>query len=117
VQTLFHSVQLNVDNPHFLIMQGRITKVLNMRPIEILGMVEEAAGTRMYEARKQAALRTIEKKDAKVQEINHILSKEITPTIEKLRNDQTAYLEYTAASEEIATLERFVVAHQYHTAS
>lgn len=26
VQQLFHSVQLNVNNPHFLIMQGRITK-------------------------------------------------------------------------------------------
>jgi structural maintenance of chromosome 2 len=48
VQNLFHSVQLNVNNPHFLIMQGRITKVLNMKPDEILGMVEEAAGTRMY---------------------------------------------------------------------
>jgi structural maintenance of chromosome 2 len=27
VQNFFHSVQLNVNNPHFLIMQGRITKV------------------------------------------------------------------------------------------
>ena len=27
MQSLFHSVQLNVNNPHFLIMQGRITKV------------------------------------------------------------------------------------------
>ena len=35
-QNLFHSVQLNVNNPHFLIMQGRITKVLNMKPPEIL---------------------------------------------------------------------------------
>ena len=41
---MFHSVQLNVNNPHFLIMQGRITKVLNMKPPEILGMLEEAAG-------------------------------------------------------------------------
>ena len=35
-------------------MQGRITKVLNMKPPEILAMIEEAAGTRMYEAKKQA---------------------------------------------------------------
>ena len=40
VQNLFHSVQLNVNNPHFLIMQGRITKVLNMKPEEILAMME-----------------------------------------------------------------------------
>ena len=59
VQNLFHSVQLNVNNPHFLIMQGRITKVLNMKPPEILSMIEEAAGTRMFETKKQAALKTI----------------------------------------------------------
>jgi structural maintenance of chromosome 2 len=46
VSDLFRSVQLNVNNPHFLIMQGRITKVLNMKPPEILAMIEEAAGTR-----------------------------------------------------------------------
>ena len=40
VQNLFHSVQLNVNNPHLLIMKGKITKVLNMNPTEILGMVE-----------------------------------------------------------------------------
>lgn len=32
----FHSVSLNVNNPHFLIMQGRITKVINMKPQDCL---------------------------------------------------------------------------------
>lgn len=72
VQDMFHSVQLNVNNPHFLIMQGRITKVLNMKPMEILSMIEEAAGTKMYETKKQAALKTIEKKDSKLNEINTV---------------------------------------------
>ena len=72
VQNLFHSVQLNVNNPHFLIMQGRITKVLNMKPQEILGMIEEAAGTRMFEAKKQQAINTIEKKEKKVEEIKKV---------------------------------------------
>lgn len=35
VQDLFCSVQLNVNNPNFLVMQGRITKVLNMKPVEV----------------------------------------------------------------------------------
>lgn len=39
VQDLFRSVQLNVNNPHFLIMQGRITKVLNMKPPEVFQKV------------------------------------------------------------------------------
>lgn len=32
---LFCSIKLNVNNPNFLIMQGRITKVINMKPIEV----------------------------------------------------------------------------------
>lgn len=72
VQNLFHSVQLNVNNPHFLIMQGRITKVLNMKPEEILSMIEEAAGTRMYEMKKINAEKTIAKKQGRVDEINQV---------------------------------------------
>ncbi|KAK6015660.1 RecF/RecN/SMC protein, partial [Ostertagia ostertagi] len=37
VSDFFRSVVgLNVNNPHFLIMQGRITKVLNMKPHELM---------------------------------------------------------------------------------
>ena len=72
VTTLFQSVQLSIDNPHFLIMQGKITKVLNMKPPEILAMIEEAAGTRMFEDRKEKALKTIAKKEKKVEEITTV---------------------------------------------
>ena len=72
LQTIFQSVQLNINNPNFLIMQGKITKVLNMKPQEILGMVEEAAGTRMFEERKDKALKTMTKKDKKVDEIKSV---------------------------------------------
>ncbi len=56
VQNLFHSVQLNVNNPHFLIMQGRITKVLNMKPPEILSMLEEARAMRCQASARAQAL-------------------------------------------------------------
>lgn len=72
VQTLFHSVQLNVNNPHFLIMQGRIDRVVSMKPPEILAMLEEATGTRMYEKKKATALKTIEKKESKVESIQKV---------------------------------------------
>eukprot|EP01138_Halocafeteria_seosinensis_P008016 gb/GECG01008191.1/.p1 GENE.gb/GECG01008191.1/~~gb/GECG01008191.1/.p1 ORF type:complete len:1233 (+),score=321.40 gb/GECG01008191.1/:1-3699(+) len=113
VQNLFHSVQLNVNNPHFLIMQGRITKVLNMKPPEILSMIEEAAGTRMFENKKQAALKTIEKKQSKVEEINRILAEDITPTLEKLRKERSQYLKWSSNGEEIERLYRFCVAYEY----
>ncbi|CAN8010491.1 unnamed protein product [Ixodes pacificus] len=113
VQDLFRSVQLNVNNPHFLIMQGRITKVLNMKPPEILSMIEEAAGTRMYESKKQVAQKTIEKKDAKIAELNNVLAEEITPTIEKLKEERQAYLAYTKVSRELDHLTKLYIAWQY----
>src|SRR5215216_2743620 len=85
VQNLFQSVQLNINNPNFLIMQGRITKVLNMKPVEILALIEEAAGTRMFEDRRDKAFKTMAKKDKKVEEINDLLQDEIEPKLEKLR--------------------------------
>ncbi|KAH3756011.1 structural maintenance of chromosomes protein 2 [Pelomyxa schiedti] len=113
VLNFFQSVQLNVNNPHFLIMQGRITKVMNMKPLEILGMIEEAAGTRMYETKKKATLCTIEKKERKVEEIIKILQDEISPTLEKLRTERDEFLAYTGNQTVVDKLERVVLAHGY----
>lgn len=110
VQDLFCSVGLNVNNPHFLIMQGRITKVLNMKPPEILAMIEEAAGTRMYECKKISAQKTIQKKEAKLKEIQTILDEEITPTMQKLKEERSSYLEYQKLIREIEHLSRLYVA-------
>ncbi|XP_009693824.1 PREDICTED: structural maintenance of chromosomes protein 2 [Cariama cristata] len=113
VQDLFCSVGLNVNNPHFLIMQGRITKVLNMKPAEILAMVEEAAGTRMYECKKIAVQKTIEKKEAKLKEIQTVLNEEITPTFQKLKEERASYLEYQKVIRAIEHLSRLCIAYQF----
>lgn len=131
VQDLFCSVGLNVNNPHFLIMQvslvsaavcmvvvlslwqyfescdvsyilgedhqssqheatwGKTNKHTlsyispsffsllrslgdHLFPLQILAMIEEAAGTRMYECKKLSAQKTIEKKEAKLKEIQTV---------------------------------------------
>ena len=130
MKDFFCSVQLNVNNPHFLIMQGRITKVcitelswwfimhlflkvLNMKPPEILSMIEEAAGTRMYEAKKQQAEKTIEKKDARLKEINDILNEEINPTLKKLREERSAYLEFQKIQRELEHLTKLYIAWKF----
>ena len=113
IQNLFHSVQLNVNNPHFLIMQGRITKVLNMKPEETLSMIEEAAGTRMFETKKQAALKTIEKKQLKVEELTKCMNEEITPTLSNLRSERQNYITWQSNNTELERLERFCVASEF----
>ena len=56
-------------------MQGKITKVLNMKPVEILSMIEEAAGTKTYDNKKANALEIISKKNAKLNEIERVCKK------------------------------------------
>lgn len=116
VQNLFHSVGLNVNNPHFLIMQGRITKVINMKPPEVLSMIEEAAGTKMYENKKDAALRTIEKKERKVEEINSLLEEKINPSLAKLERERKHYLEWNTNNNELQVLKRYIIANDYYRA-
>ncbi|KAF2235617.1 putative nuclear condensin complex subunit Smc2 [Viridothelium virens] len=113
VQNLFQSVQLNINNPNFLIMQGRITKVLNMKPVEILAMIEEAAGTRMFEDRRDKAFKTMAKKEMKVQEITELLRDEIDPKLEKLRAEKRAFLDFQQTQSDLERLTRLVVAHDY----
>lgn len=113
VQNLFQSVQLNINNPNFLIMQGRITKVLNMKPVEILAMIEEAAGTRMFEDRRDKAFKTMAKKEMKVQEITELLNDEIEPKLEKLRTEKRAFLDFQQTQNDLERLTRVVVAHDY----
>ncbi|KAG5730192.1 Structural maintenance of chromosomes protein 2 [Termitomyces sp. T112] len=113
IHSLFQSVQLNINNPNFVIMQGRITKVLNMRPQEILGMVEEAAGTRMFEDRKDKAIKTMAKKDKRVQEILSLLREEITPKLEKLRTEKRSFIAYQKSVSELEKIGRVLRAWEW----
>lgn len=113
VLNLFQSVQLNINNPNFLIMQGKITKVLNMKPLEILSLIEEAAGTRTFEERKDKAQKTMAKKEAKLTEIRNLLSEEIEPKLEKLRNEKRNFLEFQQTQIDLEKLSRIIAACDY----
>ncbi|XP_049851135.1 structural maintenance of chromosomes protein 2-like [Schistocerca gregaria] len=113
VRNLFHSVQLNIENPHFLVMQGRITKVLNMRPREILGLLEEASGTRMFEAKKVSVRKRIDGHEAKVESIGKTLRETINPTLTKLKKDKALYARYLELKDRVSEQERAMVTCEY----
>lgn len=113
IQDLFCSVQLNINNPNFLIMQGQITKVLNMKPPEILSMIEEACGTSMYENKKEKSMSLIQKKDNRLDELKALIKDEIQPKLEKLRKDQQQYQEYQKVCREIEYLTRIHISFKY----
>lgn len=67
----------------------------------------------MYENKKEAALKTIEKKDSKLCEIDRVLCEDITPTIRKLREERSSYLEYQKIVREIEHLSRLIIAYDF----
>lgn len=111
-----------------------------MKPVEILSMLEEAAGTKMYEKKKQSALTTIEKKDSKLKEINdviydvyiltltwsaymylitgrhtyfQILKEEIGPKLNKLKEERMQYVEFQRIERELEHSKRIYIAWKY----
>ena len=84
-----------------------------MRPKEILGMVEEAAGMRMFEEQKDKAKKTMGKKEKRVDEITALLAEEITPKLDTLRAERRAFIQYQKASTELERLARVLRAYEW----
>ena len=57
---LFESVRLDVNNPNFMIMQGKITKVVSMKPKELLQMIEETVGATLYQHKRDKCMHVLE---------------------------------------------------------
>uniref|UniRef100_A0A0N5CBR4 Structural maintenance of chromosomes protein n=1 Tax=Strongyloides papillosus TaxID=174720 RepID=A0A0N5CBR4_STREA len=113
VQDMFRSVGLNINNPHFLIMQGRIAKVLNMKPKELLGMVEEAAGTTLYESKKEHANKQLKEKLVRIEGIEEIFEKEINPQVEKLKKDREKYYSHQRLEKRAKLASERLLAYKY----
>ena len=84
-----------------------------MKPAEIMSLLEEASGTRMYEKKKEKAMQTMEKKDQKLKEIEAVLNEEIQPAVEKLKKQCSDYTEWAELSSCRERLKRFLVAYDY----
>lgn len=113
IKQIFQSVQLNVNNPHFLIMQGKVTQVARMKPKELLSLLEETAGTSLYEGKKKVAEGTIEKKEKKLEEIE-MVSGPIQEKIEKQKIEKELLAKYRTNGEQLGKIRRILVAHKFY---
>ena len=84
-----------------------------MRPQEILGMIEEAAGTRMFEERKARAYRDITKKEKKVSELEILIAEEAAPKISRLREEKRQYVQWQRSCTELERIGRTLRAWEW----
>jgi len=82
ILNFFYSINININNPHFLVRQGHITKVSQMTSFELLSLVENAIGTKLYETKRKKASEIIQKKQQKLKEINFNLTNLVKPKLD-----------------------------------
>ena len=88
-----------------------------MKPVELLGLIEEAAGTSLYQHKREQVQNHIRKKELKQQEIDNILNSEVTPKLDQLKKDKNALDEYKSNVSQLERNEKTLIAFRYYDLS
>lgn len=76
-------------------------------------MIEEAAGTSLYESKREATTKLIEKKEVKIRETNVLLAEEVEPKLDKLRQERVMLDEFQRICRDIEYLTRIHISFKY----
>jgi len=88
------------DNPFVVIGQGLVDQILALRPSDRRTVIEEAAGTRRLQLRREEALNRLKSAETEMVRVNDIL-REIGPRVEALRDQAARWNEYETIRNEL----------------
>ncbi|WEW57115.1 Structural maintenance of chromosomes protein 3 [Emydomyces testavorans] len=115
VMNLLESAGFSRSNPYYIVPQGRVTTLTNMKDSERLILLKEVAGTQVYEARRTESLKIMNETNNKIAKIDELLDYinerlgELEEEKDELKNFQEKdrerrCLEYTIYSREQAEI-------------
>ncbi|KAL4906719.1 chromosome segregation protein sudA [Aspergillus multicolor] len=119
VMNLLESAGFSRSNPYYIVPQGRVTALTNMKDSERLNLLKEVAGTQVYEARRAESLKIMHETNSKREKIDELLDfinerlAELEEEKDELRNFQDKdkerrCLEYTIYSREQQEISSFL---------
>ena len=73
VMNLLESAGFSRSNPYYIVPQGRVTALTNMKDNERLNLLKEVAGTQIYEARRTESLKIMNETTNKREKIDELL--------------------------------------------
>lgn len=73
VANLLEAAGFSRSNPYYIVPQGRITHLTNIKDSERLNLLKEVAGTRVYEQRRTESLKIMSETDSKRVKIEDLL--------------------------------------------
>lgn len=95
VMNLLESAGFSRSNPYYIVPQGRVTTLTNMKDAERLTLLKEVAGTQVYEARRTESLKIMTETNNKRAKIDELLDyiKERLEELEEEKNELRGYQE------------------------
>lgn len=73
VMNLLEAAGFSRSNPYYIVPQGRVTALTNMKESERLNLLKEVAGTQVYEARRAESLKIMHETNNKREKIDELL--------------------------------------------
>lgn len=70
---LLEAAGFSRSNPYYIVPQGRVTALTNMKESERLSLLKEVAGTQVYEARRTESLKIMNETNNKREKIDELL--------------------------------------------
>ncbi|KAH0562723.1 hypothetical protein GP486_002616 [Trichoglossum hirsutum] len=95
VMNLLESAGFSRSNPYYIVPQGRVTTLTNMKDAERLNLLKEVAGTQVYEARRTESLKIMTETNNKRAKIDELLDyiKERLGELEEEKEELRSYQE------------------------
>ncbi|KAE8446805.1 hypothetical protein EG329_011582 [Mollisiaceae sp. DMI_Dod_QoI] len=95
VMNLLESAGFSRSNPYYIVPQGRVTALTNMKDAERLNLLKEVAGTQVYEARRTESLKIMTDTNNKRAKIDETLDyiKERLAELEEEKEELRGYQE------------------------
>lgn len=104
VMNLLESAGFSRSNPYYIVPQGRVTKLTNMKDTERLILLKEVAGTQVYEARRQESIKIMSDTDSKRGNIDERMA-QIRESLAELEEDKKELQQYRDQDRERRCLE------------
>lgn len=73
VTNLLEAAGFSRSNPYYIVPQGRVTALTNMKEADRLNLLKEVAGTQVYEARRAESLKIMHETNNKREKIDELL--------------------------------------------
>ena len=116
VMNLLESAGFSRSNPYYIVPQGRVTALTNMKDSERLNLLKEVAGTQVYEARRGESLKIMNETNSKRTKIDELLDF-INERLAELEEEKDELRNYQDRDRERRCLEYTIYSREQHEIS